>query len=256
LFLSLAVACAAALATPPANGQPVVASNTVTPADQATAARRLFNEGLAHADARRWRQAADCFTRAHSIRPSPEIAYNLSTALLRLDRLVSSSELLRQVAADPSASPAVRSAAERRLAQLLPRLAHLTLEVRAGDAAQLWLDGRPLDRAALGAPLSVDPGAHVVELREETRTIASRAVSLSEGARHTVVMEPFAWPASATPMALKAGPADGEKPLWRKGWFLGLVGAAAVGTAVAFALGARAGPSDVRGNVDTWVLPR
>jgi hypothetical protein len=257
--LTLIFAYSAVAGAALAYGAPPVATATITPEDQSASARRLFREGLGHADAGRWREAADSFTRAYSIRPSPEIAYNLSTSLTHLDRLVSSAELLRQVASDPDATPPVRAAAEARLAQVLPRLAHLTIELRAADGGQLWLDGRPLDRLAVGTPVAVDPGSHLVELRSGAHATASRALSLDEGAHEVVVLgpPPLGAPAERAPVALAPVPAreTTERPLWRRGWFLGAAGVATVGAAVAIFFAAR-GSQDVRGNVDTWVIPR
>src|SRR5581483_4523157 len=75
-----------------------------TPA-QRQAARRLFSEGLADVDARRWGEAADHFAGAYALSPTPEIAYNLASALMRTGELAQASRLLTRVSDDAEARP-------------------------------------------------------------------------------------------------------------------------------------------------------
>ena len=58
------------------------------------------------------REAIGHFQRALELHPSPQITYNLTTALMNLGRLVRAAELLRQVSRDPTVSAEVRQAAE------------------------------------------------------------------------------------------------------------------------------------------------
>lgn len=246
-----------------------VAAPAPAPADQAerrSAARALFQEGLTHADAGRWQQAADRFSRAHSLQPTPEITYNLSTALTRVGRLVSAGELLRQVSDDGAASARVREAAGLRLVEVQKRLAYATVHVEPPGPARVWVDGRPLDAAAIGVPFAIDPGTHVFELRAGARTAASRTLSLAEGERETVTLEAAVTEKEGAARArgggerLRSSAPDASatsraatEPLWRKGWFFGAVGAAAVGAGVAIFLATR-GTDPPRGNVETWVV--
>lgn len=240
--------------------------------DRQAAARALFEEGVAHADAGRWNDAADRFSRAHSLRPTPEIAYNLSTALARVGHLVSAAELLRQVIDDPQATARVRAAAEARLAEVDRRLCHVTVHVEGAGPARVWLDGRPLDAAAIGVAVAVDPGTHVLEVRTGARTASSRTVTLSDGKRETIVLEapapdlqavrpppvlaaPAVAPRAADVVAAPPARSDGDA-FWRKGWFWGTVAAVAVTVGVGALLASRSGQGDpVGGNVDTWVVP-
>jgi tetratricopeptide (TPR) repeat protein len=212
--------------------------------ERQAAARALFQEGLGHADAGRWREAADRFERAHSLRPTPEIGYNLSTALVKLGRLVHASELLRQLKSHPRANPEVRRAAAARLAQVLPRLAHLTIEAGGlPERAAIRLDGKPLDPALVGVAFPVDPGLHLVEAYpggdrgRGGEPLAATSATLAEGARETV--------------RLQARPAEAGG-LFARPWFWGVVGAAAVGVGAAVLLGRD--PERATGNVDTWRL--
>ncbi len=226
-----------------------------TPTDRA---RRLFSEGLVEADAGRWAEAADSFSRAYALRPSPPIAYNLATALERRGQLVRASQLLTSITDDPEARPAVREAARDRLVQVVPRLARVTVQASPAERPHLWLDGRPLDPAAAGAPTAVDPGEHVIEVRRDSAVVLSRRLALGEGDERTVVME-LAAPvvARAPAIAVASPPAEPpRRPLLRSPWLWGAVGAAVLGSAAVFLAARGGGAEPARGNVGTWDLPR
>ena len=72
-----------------------------TELEQSAAARALFQEGLAFAQEEKFEEAADRFRRAHALRPTPTISYNLAAALSRTGNVVESSELLRHVLRNP-----------------------------------------------------------------------------------------------------------------------------------------------------------
>jgi hypothetical protein len=219
--------------------------------DRTAAARALFQEGLVHADAGRWPDAANRFERAQALRASPEIAYNLSTALTQLGRLVRASELLREIGTDPHAAASVKQAAARRLAALLPRLAHLTVQAPpAGE--QVLLDGRRLDPVGLGVALPIDPGPHTVELRQGTATVLTRGITLAEGQRRSVSLDRLAPTLSSPSFADRSQAVGARKPLFRRTWPWMVLGGLALGTTVA--LVAIRDPAAPRGNVDTWTL--
>lgn len=191
------------------------------PAQQA-AARALFDQGLEALRAERWDAAADRFGRAYALRPTPEIAYNLSSALIRTGRLVRASELLRRVSADAEAPGPVRTAARTRLKELLPRLGKLTVRVE-GDPALVRLDGKPLDPAVLGVAFPVDPGTHSVEATQGRRSPLTRTVVVDEGGAVGIVLD------------VDQAPRHGGS-LLRKWWFWTAAAAVAAGSATAFAL--------------------
>jgi uncharacterized protein (UPF0147 family) len=245
----------------PASARDVVAPAETAP-DREAEARRLFRQGLTHADEGRWSEASDCFTRAYAIRPTPQIAYNLSTALVRMGRLVKASQLLDEITADTSARPAVRQAAHARLDEVRPRLPRLTVRAPDAQRAHLWLDGQPVDPAVSVTAMPVDPGPHLVELRVGPGTALSRTVSLEEGARQTVIFEPpgpaLAAPAGVVSRDLGSAPppASSRESLLRRPWFWAAVGSAVLASAVVVLASRGGGGPEARGNVDTWVLPR
>lgn len=156
--------------------------------DRTAAARALFDAAIEAADEGRWEDAAEGFQRALSLRASPQIAYNLAGALVELGRFVRATELLRQVGRDPTVDADVRQAAEARRAEILPRVARLTIRVETAGTSVVMLDERQVDSAALEVPLPVDPGAHVLELRQGSRAIARRRIELGEGEAREVVL--------------------------------------------------------------------
>ncbi|HEY0708968.1 MAG TPA: hypothetical protein VGG33_19325 [Polyangia bacterium] len=184
--------------------------------EQKAAARALFHEGLAAADAQRWEDAADRFERARSLKASPEITYNLSTSLVRLSKLVRASELLREITDDPHAPAPVKAASRARLNEVVPRLAYLTIRVpsRSPGVADnhddgrtklvVLVDGQPFDEARLGVAVPMDPTAHTVHLRLGTSVLDRRELLLDEGERRTVSFEPGA----GIPVSSRAWQAD------------------------------------------------
>jgi hypothetical protein len=233
------------------------------PPSDVAAARALFTEGLTHADAGRWEAAADRFERARALRPSPAITYNLSTALVHKGQLVRASELLREVLAEPQVAPPVRNAANTRLGALLPRLAHLTVElpVASPSGLHVLIDQRPVDTARLGVPLPVDPAAHSLELRRGLARLDQKDVVLKEGERRTVrlgaadVAEAVAVDVVDVRAATEAN-ATPPAPASSRAWIWAVAGAVAAGTATALVLATRDGGAPPAGNAGTWTLGR
>jgi hypothetical protein len=162
----------------------------------------LFKEGLKSLEAERWQDAADRFDRAYTLRPTPEIAYNLTSALVKLGRLVRASELLREVAQDAHASQRVRDAAAVRLSQVEPLLGRLTVLVAGADVV-VSLDGRPLESALLGVAIPVDPGLHTISARRGGDTFFVQDVTVADGGSggiSIVAPEPAPAPADAAPL--------------------------------------------------------
>lgn len=216
--------------------------------DRTAAARALFIEGLERLDAEDWTEAADRFERALALRPSPQITYNLTTALVPLGHLVRASELLRQVSRDPTASSEVRHAAEARRQEILPRIASLTIDLdEVLLNARLFVDERPIDAAAIGVALPVDPGSHTISARVEGRILASSTITLEDSEERTVTLTPDveANGADQTEVEVIIDPVEPDPPveptpptspprrsIARQWWFWTIIGAVVVGGAI------------------------
>jgi hypothetical protein len=219
-------------------------------AERQAAARQMFAQGLAAAERAAWPEAADRFARAYALRPTPEIAYDLSTAMAEMGRLVAASELLRRIAGDGGAPSAVRRAAETRLAELLPRLGALRVRVGAITPGMLpTLDGQPLEPARLDVAIPVDPGVHRLELTRAGRA-AARLVSVGEGASIDVDLRDGA-AAPAAMLAATPPPAEPAPPSHRR-WVWVAVGAVVAGAVAAGAAALASRGGGPQGNVATW----
>jgi hypothetical protein len=212
-------------------------------AEETAAARALFREGNRFLRQERWADAKDRFARAYELRESPQIAYNLTTALVELGELIRATELLRELESGEDVPRRVaRAAAERREA-VEPRLARLRVRV-AGEreSVVLRMDDGELAWAMVDVPIPVDPGTHrVVALRSE-EAIAEDEATVAEGGEAELTLELPTPPPTPEEVAA-AAPVEPEpepevEPPRRSLWWVGIVaGVVAVGLAVGLGVG-------------------
>lgn len=206
-------------------------------AERTAAARALFEQGMRAVDARDWETAADRLRRSLELRPSPVVGYNLALALAELGRLVEASEHLRAVQRDsPQGSDAHRLATQR-LAEVLPRLGRLRIDVTgARRGVEVRLDGSPVPDAVIGVPQPADPGSHRVSLHRDADEIGASDVTVVAGELATVSLYAppgvALWPEDVPRPGTQpaAGGVEGEWWLWT------LIGAGAVVIGVAIVL--------------------
>lgn len=173
----------------PVAGEPPATPPPGKPSDETQVARAVFAEGLAHSDAGRWSEAADCFRRVLAIRWSAAAAHNLGAALAELGRLVEASEQLRLVVRDAEADAEMRAAAQRTLAAIEPQIGKLTIRLVGGrDGVEVLLDGDVLPTAALDGAIRIDPGRHVVLGRWHGTYVAREDIFLGAGAPRAIVL--------------------------------------------------------------------
>jgi len=177
------------------------------------AARALFSEGRALADAGDWDQAADRFRRALALRPSPPIRYNLAVALEHQGALVEASEQLRAAIREAPADDRTRTSADTLLRRVEPRIGRLTVRIE-GDATdmEVLLDGRRLAPALVGVGAPTDPGHHrVVARRGGVETSAEGDLEPGDAAVITVAAPTSAGaPIVSPPPGETAAPDDGD----------------------------------------------
>jgi hypothetical protein len=152
-------------------------------AEGVEAARRLFREGVAAAQAERWSEAHERFSRTLAIRAAPIIRFNLAIACENLGRLVEAIDQYRQFARETpaGADPARVAAARARIEHIERRLAMLRVEA-SGDAVRAFrLDGRAQSTALLGVDIPVDPGQHTVDLEGTAGDRQRRVGAVYEG---------------------------------------------------------------------------
>jgi len=95
--------------------------------------------------------------------------------------------------------PQSKERAEKRLASVQKRIAHVTLQLTAeASGARVLCDGAPLEAASLGSALPMNPGDHVIVVKLAGHDDASYAVKLSDSDSRTLPLAP--------------GPAAGARP--------------------------------------------
>src|SRR5258708_7517825 len=110
--------------------------------------------------------------------------------------------------------------ARQRATALEPKLSRLTI-VAAKQSAQITRDGTPVDSAAFGTAMPVDPGKHVVEATARGKQKWSKAIEVAATA-HVSVEVPLLEDDRATgastslvgqaPPAQTGSPKEGEAP--------------------------------------------
>lgn len=177
-----ATTLAHAQATPPA-GAAGAPDASAADASQLDAARKLFEEGLAHVEAGNWVQAEQAFRSVLVMRSSPVVAYNLASALARLGRLIESAELLRAIVRDPTVDAATREPAQHLLSEIEPQIGSVTVRVLGNtENLVLRLDQRTLGAGELVQAISVDPGVHMVAAERAGKLLASEEVNVGGAA--------------------------------------------------------------------------
>lgn len=157
----------------------------------------MVKHGLALRRERRDAEALDEFRRAYALDPAPRTLAQIALAEQALGRWVDAEADLQR-ATSAKADPWI--AANKRVldAGLVTIQGHLgSLEVAADVAgAELWINGARVGTLPLAAPLRVEAGSVVVEVRAEGHATARRLTSVEPGgsARESVLLVPLAGP--------------------------------------------------------------
>lgn len=145
------------------------------------AARTLFHEGIACADASDHACAADRFRRSNDLRPSSIVVFNQAQAEAELGHLVVASELYRLVLRN--AEGELAQAAQGALDVVVPRLARVTIVVET--TARVTLDELEMQAAIRGVAIPLDPGEHQLRAFYGDESVAEETFSVSEGETST-----------------------------------------------------------------------
>lgn len=213
-------------------------------ARQTALARTLFEEGVSAADHGDWVGAADRFGRAYTLKPTPGIAFNWASALIRTGKLVQAQELLLAIGRDPHADPSLKEESSSLLTTVTPRMARLRVHVAAPyPESQVEVDGSDWPRAAWDVASPIDPGIHAVLLKRGVVEHARMEVKLGEGDTRDVAFDaqkteqPALAPTPDTPPVRTDTSA--RRPLYKTWWLWTAVGGLIVGGVVIGALAAR-----------------
>ncbi len=225
------IACLAAVqlagATALAKGGQV---DTTAP-ESLAAARALFGEALADETAGRLQAALDKFLRVKSVRDTPPVEYRIGTCQEGLGRPAPAYMAYRAAVAlgaeDPTMGDVIQASRER-VDALSKHVARLTLLApdKAGPDLAVQVDDSAVGRDALGQPIALEPGTHVVVATTAGRGAFRSRVVLPEGGEASLPIA-FADPPAPPPSAAPAdSPAPASGSTQALGWVLAGTGAA------------------------------
>jgi hypothetical protein len=241
-------------------------------------ARAAATEGARAFRDQKWAEAADLFTRAESLVHAPPHLLYTARAQVKLGQLVKAQESYNKIVREhlDSAAPKpfhdAQADATRELKDLEPRIPSVKAVVQ-GDAKNMkvTMDDAVVPSALVGVPRPVDPGTHRFQASGDGAVSDVVTIGVKEGAHENVVLtlkpgaappvanvEPQPAPSASAPGApppsgataatanvtadtTSAGGSNGTRVIS----FVALgVGAAGLGLATVFALGAKSKHDD------------
>jgi len=185
----------------PAAALALVLSTLAAPvqAQDAAAAKALFNEGLADMEAAHYDTGCPALAESYKLDPRPGTLFTLAecenkrgriaTAVARYDEYVS---FVAKLPADQQKKQVdrLKAANEQKaaLAPLLPLLT-LTLPPDAPKGTVVKRDGTELAANSLGVALPVDPGEHVISTQVPGGAANERRVTLYKGEKKQILVD-------------------------------------------------------------------
>ncbi len=184
--------------------------------ETAVRAQRLFDDGVADMLAGRFDRGCALLDQSHRSDPKAGTLFTLAECYARAGKIASAVRqyalyltLYELMTAEQSRAHRERAAVARaernKLLREVPRL-EVHWSGRAPAAAQVTLDGAPLDNTRIGRALSVDPGEHVVEFSDGAGGMKRREIRIGANQSLRVVL-----PAPVVSAAARAGAANREE---------------------------------------------
>lgn len=206
--------------------------------DPRVEAGRRFDQGVAYVAEGRFEAALAEFLRAYEISGEWAVLYNLGQVSLSLGRNAEAHDTFRRYLAGggTDVDPMRRAEVEDLLAGLEPRIARIAVEADV-EGALVLVDGVERGRTPLAGPVVVEPGSHVVEVRDE-RLVGGRErreVILASGLVETVAVvaaPPPAPPPRPPPVGEPPPVVAEEDSVWTSWWLWTIVGVVVAGGAV------------------------
>jgi hypothetical protein len=151
-------------------------------ADVQAEARRLFEEGRAHAQAERWPAAVTSFESSRALLERPSTLFNLASALVRVGRSLEALAVLDVLdrVADPRRDRAMLAGVPELRSSAEASIRHVVLHV-APESAQLEVDGEPVAGTGSRRELTLDPGAHSASVSLAGFTTERVDIALADG---------------------------------------------------------------------------
>jgi len=148
------------------------------------AARVLFSEGRKLVDSGRYAEGCTKFEESLKLDPGVGTSFNLADCQERVGRTASAWARFLDVATATKleGQQERERVARARAAALEPRLSRLTIDVGAHvDGLVVERDSLPVDTAAWGVPVPIDPGEHSVTAKAPGAKDWSQTISIPEG---------------------------------------------------------------------------
>jgi hypothetical protein len=176
-------------------------------------ARELYTEGTKAMDSGRYGEAHAALLAAWSLKQHAQIAANLGAAEVQLGRYRdAAAHLTFYLREAPKEKVKERLSAQELLARARKHVGALSIKVEPAGA-EVLVDGEIVGKAPLAEEVFVDPGARVIEARQEGYATRKQAVSVAAGASQSVTLTlEQAPPAGAGAAAAEAGAAEAGAP--------------------------------------------
>jgi tetratricopeptide (TPR) repeat protein len=188
----LLILCApSARAAPPASGaRPATTANPAGGGGAGEEASNHFKRGLQLFDEGEYTLALVEFERAYQLAPNYRALYNIALVDMQLGRYADAARTLEQYLHDGGEGIAAARRAEvtKTLAELKLRTATVDISVNV-PAAEVTLDGKPLDVSRLHGPMVIDAGEHTLRATAPGFQAANRTVTLAGADRAAVRLE-------------------------------------------------------------------
>ena len=159
-------------------------------ADDPVLAEALFREGRAAIDAGDLATACSKFEQSYRLDPAPGTLLNLGDCEERRGRLATAWERFNRMhdtlAPNDDRRALARSRADA-VASRLPKVKVVLAKDTPNDA-RVVRDGAPLDPAALGTLVPIDPGAHVLVVHVDGRRDEKVQLEMAEGEKREVTL--------------------------------------------------------------------
>jgi hypothetical protein len=140
-----------------------------------TQLRQLFTEGRQFEDKGQWPDALARFKEVAAEKMTPQVRFHIALCEENMGKLVSAKRGFELAAAEAnaagSAAVEVPPAAKQHSDALAARIARLEIDVKGTrSSSKIMLDDVPLPSKDLNVEIEIDPGAHVVEVRDGAGT--------------------------------------------------------------------------------------
>ena len=232
-----------------------------------TLAEQLFAQARELAKVNRWAEACPKFEASLKYDPVLGTRLNLAACYEHVGKLASAWSLYRQAVdlASQAGDARRRDYARKQATMLEPRLPRLVITAPADPPAGLLVtrDGTPIDRAALGVALYVDPGPHEIAAAAPGFVAVAQTVTVAEARTETIALpalqrplppeprpaQPTAAPATphvTPPRDEEAEPGAPSSTRRSAGLWVGAGGVAVLGVGLVFGVKASSSYSDAK----------